>query len=66
MTTTNQDPHPASYAAMRLRVDKQIADEARAGAERPDPWWQAPRCVLGHIAATPTSCPTCAADRGRP
>mgnify|MGYP003441235728 CR=1 FL=1 len=66
MTTTTEAPHHASYAAMRLRVNAKIAEEVRAGAERPDPWWQAPRCVLGHIAATPTSCPTCAADRGRP
>ena len=66
MTTTKQVPHHASYAAMRLRVNAKIAEEVRAGAERPDPWWQAPRCVLGHIAATPTSSPTCAADRGRP
>lgn len=63
MTTPNQE---ASYAAMRARVDAKIASEQRDGAERPDPWWQAPRCPLGHIAASPTTCPTCAAERGRP
>lgn len=60
--TTNQE---ASYAAMRARVDKQIASEVQAGAKRSDAWWSAPRCVLGHIAANPITCATCADDRGR-
>lgn len=64
-TTTKEAPHHASYAAMRERVDAKIAEEVRAGADRPDAWWQAPRCVLGHIAKSNASCPTCAADRGR-
>jgi hypothetical protein len=65
-TTTKEAPHHASYAAMRERVDAKIAEEVRAGAERPDAWWQAPRCVLGHLLAVHGSeCVTCTADRGQ-
>ena len=65
MTTPNQE---ASYAAMRARVDAKIASEQRDGAERPDPWWQAPRCPLGHLLdAHGAVCSTCppSRDRGR-
>lgn len=66
MTTTKEAPHHASYAAMRERVDAKIAEEVRAGADRPDAWWQAPRCVLGHLlAAHGEECATCTADRGQ-
>jgi len=67
MTTTKattETPHHASYAAMRARLDEQIAREKEAGATLADPTWEAPRCVLGHIATTPDACHICTAERG--
>lgn len=67
MTTTRQQPtetpHHASYAALRARLDEQIKREKQAGATLADPAWEAPRCVLGHVAATPDACPRCIAER---
>ena len=68
MTTTRQPstetPHHASYAAMRARLDEQIAREKEAGATLTDPTWEAPRCVLGHITTAPDACHICTAERG--
>lgn len=64
MTTTRRPPYEASYAALRERIDAQIAKEKQAGATLADPTWEAPRCVLGHITTAPDACHVCTAERG--